>query len=219
MLKAIIHLFLIKLFYGQESHQYYFLYKKYYVKSLFRPSIKDSFVTHLEIIFNNSHMKNIISEKDIMFNNFQHPILEKDVLIKNGKPYYLSIEKKKDNILRILGYKEIIIGCEVRILYYFFKNEFFLGEIIFHEINASKVSIICKTLLSKYISNIQDNSDSFYITDNHLNQIYVDHNGFDLVIKYNFLNNTSINETITNLYKSFKQINNANKKEVINNFL
>lgn len=210
-----LHLFLCRLMHGVSSPQYQEVIKKY-SKRIKEPQ-------KLTICFNNEtllHFDKIIQMKD-SFQNYRTSIpinmdgirfgkdLKKIIQIK-GVADCINNDKFGEEHIHVSGYREFILGKQVKILFFTCWEKFFFGEYLFNNGLKEIQQPLAELILKKYQITVTELSSSFYIRDDAGALLCFYDDGFSLFIKYYHASLSPIHEFLLSEYK----VKNSNEKEL-----
>lgn len=212
-----LKLLFTRCFQGKYSLAYVSLYKKYYMKSPYAHCIKDEFIFRIFSFFEKSKdTKQFKTNKTIQFGETPFLVRYNDFNKTFGKPYCFNIYliQPSDKKLKILGHKEQMYNTDMKALYYFIDNEFFMGEYVFKEINNETINKISNLLQKKYLDDIlTEGTDDFYIEDKDNTIIYFSYTGFSLILRYYYRKDTQINNILEEYFTKTRTISGNIKKE------
>lgn len=104
--------------------------------------------------------------------------------------------------VKVVGTKSEILGNEIREIYYFINDIFFMGEYSFSDVSDLNTGKIIGMLAEKYGINKTYAFDSFYIRDNNDSLIHFGNNGFSISVQYINLRKPLINEVWDTYFKN-----------------
>ena len=183
--KKRITLYLTRILFGNYSYQYVTRYKAYVLRSPYPPCIsEDLMVRCFHFIDIGPKTKSYATKTPISFGSFS--FFEKFATIKNKtQPDYFNIYKLSDTTtVKIIGYKAEMLGDEIREIYYFMNDIFFMGEYSFSDGSEFTNKKLVEMLTSKYNINGVEKDREFYIKDTEESLIYFNNNGFSTSIQY-----------------------------------
>jgi hypothetical protein len=122
----------------------------------------------------------------IQFDNQIPGVNYKQIIKKKGKPESAKYELVGDKLIKVIGFRAVIYGRAVRIVYFFIDNCFFLGEYQFRSYDKNLLESISTVLRDKYQCNIHEQDSTYYITDKCGSLICFDNTGFNLCVQYYF---------------------------------
>ncbi len=212
-----LKLFFTRIFRGKYSLAYVTLYKKYYMKNPYAHCIKDEFVFRIFSFFEKSKdTKQFKTNKTIQFGETPFLVRYNDFIKSFGKPYCFNtyLMQPSDNKLKILGQKEQMYNTDMKALYYFIDNTFFMGEYIFKEINHETINKISNLLQKKYLDDIlTEGTGDFYIENKNNTIIYFSYTGFALILRYYCRKDTQINNILEEYYTEMRTTSGYIKNE------
>ncbi len=202
-----LKLFFTRVFRGKYSLAYVSLYRKYYMKSPYTHCIKDEFVFRILSFFEKSKdTKQFKTNKTIQFGETPFFIRHNDFIKTFGKPYCFNtyLIQPSNNTLKIIGYKEQMLNTDMKALYYFIDNTFFMGEYVFKEITHETINEISNLLQKKYLDDkLTEGTDDFYI-ENKDTMIYFSYTGFALILGYYCRKDTQINNILEEYFTEMR---------------
>jgi len=205
-----LKLFFTRIFRGKYSLAYINLYKKYYLKSPYAKCIKDEFIFRIFSFFEKSKdIKQYKTNKTIQFGETPFLVRYNDLIKTFGKPYCFNtyLIQPSDNKLKIIGHKEQMLNTDIKALYYFIDNTFFMGEYVFKEITHETINKISNLLQKKYLDDIlTEGNDDFYIEDKDNTIIYFSYTGFALILRYYCRKDTQINSILEEYFTETRTI-------------
>lgn len=212
-----LKLFFTRFFRGKYSLAYISLYKKYYMKSPHAKCIKDEFIFRIFSFFEKSKdTKRFKTNKTIQFGETPFLVRYNDLIKTFGKPHCFNIYliQPSDNKLKIIGKKEQKYNTDLKALYYFIDNTFFMGEYVFKEIAHETINKISNLLQKKYLDDIlTEGTDDFYIEDKDNTIIYFSYTGFSLNLRYYCRKDTQINNIVEKYFTETSTISGNIKNE------
>ncbi|MCK4638592.1 MAG: hypothetical protein KAT33_04170 [Bacteroidales bacterium] len=212
-----LKLFFTRVFRGKYSLAYVSLYKKYYFKSPYTHCIKDEFVFRIFSFFEKSKdTKQFKTNKTIQFGETPFLIRYNDFIKTFGKPYCFNIYliQPSTNKLKIIGHKEQMLNTDMKALYYFIDNKFFMGEYVFKEITHETINKISNLLQKKYLDDIlTEGTDDFYIENKDNIIIYFSYTGFALILRYYCWKDTQINNILEEYFTETRTLSGDIKNE------
>ncbi len=213
-----LHLFFCRLLHGVSSPQYQEVIKKY--------SQRKKEPQKLTLCFNNEtllHFDKIIQMKD-SFPNYQTSIpinmdgirfgedLKKIIQIK-GEANCINNDTLGEENIHVNGYREFILGKQVKILFFTCREKFFFGEYLFNNGLKEIQQPLAELILKKYqitVADVTELSSSFYIRDDAGALLCFYDDGFSLFIKYYHASLSPVHEFLLSEYK----VKNSNEKEL-----
>jgi hypothetical protein len=165
------------------------------MKNPYPPCIKEDLIYHcFNFIDINPKKKKYISKIPITFGSF--PYYEKFATVKrNTVPNTFNVYKlSKSCTVKVVGFKKELMGNEIREIYYFINDIFFMGEYAFSDITKIDIEKIFESLATKYFIYETIVNEGFYIQDKDDSLIYFENNGFSISLQYINLRKPFINE-------------------------
>lgn len=204
----IISLFFIKFFFGKYSYKYTAYHKAKFIKNPHPPCIKDDLMNHcVRFVEFDTNASNFETNQIIQFGGFEFYTSFK-VINGKEKADCFSIYKLDNNIIaKAVGFKKEVFGNDIREVYFFINDVFFMGEYAFSDVSRMNNDKLVQMLKTKYGIQKEITSDTFYIQDKNKSIIFFENNGFNISIKYINLTEPIINQAWESFFK------NAYKKE------
>lgn len=209
-----LRMIIIKKIYGRYSEKYIELYKKMTLKSPYSYCLKDDLINYI--------YKTVILDK-------KHPFYKTDQEIKFGEdPFFISTSKLfkikgepdcanvfniDSDEVKIFGFKSNIQGTSVRSLYFFLKDQFFMGQYTYKPTLQMSENQAFNALLSKYIKNNHPEDKSFYI-ENNKRRIFYENNGFSVSIRYINFEDESLQSKLQEYCRRFEGLGNPEENVV-----
>ncbi|MBI9037406.1 MAG: hypothetical protein JEY97_04665 [Bacteroidales bacterium] len=207
-------LFYIKLFYGEYSYKYVSLYKNYTKKSPHVYCFKDEIIFHIIPLLTNGKQKKIKTQKDIQFGDTKFFIKYSELIKAKGIPFCYNVFLLNSKELKVAGYKVSMFNSEIKALYFFYDNIFFMGEYVIKKedknINIAKFS---ETLIKKYCKEYLVDDENFEIDNNDGRIINFSDDGFFVSIKYFSHQNKEIVDNISSYYDDFQSVKGQTKTQ------
>lgn len=198
---------LIKLFNGKYSYKYSNYFHKITGKYPFSMGIKDDLVNHYEMFFKSTNEERFTVKKALNFTQAKYLSDEKEVVLEKGEPDTFNVSLiNGSNELRIYGYEDLIFGLEMRVHYYFIDEKFFMGELVFKQMDKLEDEFVSKKIQEKYLGKvaIEDNS-SYMICGTEDSFIHYSDTGFNVLVKYYTASDSSITTALKDSLIEFKK--------------
>jgi len=207
-------LFYMKLFYGEYSYKYVSLYKNYTKKSPHIYCFKDEIIFHIIPFITNRNQKKIITKKDIQFGDTKFFIKYSELINAKTKPFCYNVFLMNSTELKVAGYKVSMFNSEIKALYFFYDNIFFMGEyVIKKEDKNIDIAKFSQTLMKKYCDDNLVIDEDFVIENKNGNIISFSDDGFFVSIKYFSNQNKEIVNSISDYYDDFHSIKSQSKTQ------
>ena len=200
----VFHILLSKLFFGKFSTEYINTYKKYTNRSPFSYCMRDDFINHITgffkiekdcVIFN--------SDSEIKFGESDFFSDQKKILIEKGKPFCVNVTNLDIFNIKVFGYRDELFSSEMKLLYFFMNNKFFMGEYSLKNTKNINIEEISRILIKKYNCDKMDKiPEKFIIQGKNKVKILVENTGFRLAIRYLNTGNQKINELLDEFWNS-----------------
>ncbi|MCD4747276.1 MAG: hypothetical protein K8R58_13340 [Bacteroidales bacterium] len=219
-----IILFLSQVIFGKYSFKFLCIYRYFKNTRPYPPSIYDELIHHIFLFKNKKNgTTNYYSYSNIQFKEASFNSSFKELIKKKGKPNYFNADIINNNSeVKIVGYKEKLFDTDIKAIYFFVDNLFFMGEYMFEDIKKINIENLSRNILNKYINSYQKNKNDFYIEGANNTMIYFGDNGFSLYIKFFHTENQIINSYLdkVNTIKNNSQIYKKEKiqEEVVLNY-
>lgn len=193
-----INIRLVRTLYGKYSFRYVKYFKDRNMKGPFSPCLKDDFITHIIKFFDKPNSAaEYKTNQNIQFGNVPFGERYKRVRREKGNPDCFNVSKIENSDLKIIGYRDSLFNANIKSVYYFLNNVFFMGEYLFSESSRDRIPEVAGVLCKKYTDKAANEKfDSFFIHDPHKSSIHFEDNGFNLSIKYFNVSNQAITETL-----------------------
>ncbi|MBM3404899.1 MAG: hypothetical protein FJY10_08425 [Bacteroidetes bacterium] len=173
------------LLYGTFSYKYLSLYKQYTGKSPFPYCFKDDFLNHIFYMLKVQGESPVYkTDAKIKFGDEEFLVDRKHIMQKRGEPDFFQSHEFNDHIFKVAGYWETIFNSEVKMLFFFIDDIFFMGEYLFREKSLAHLDEIVPILESKYMREKIGSRENFYLMDEDQSMIFLGNNGFNVFIQY-----------------------------------
>lgn len=215
------YLAVVRLFYGRFSLHYVNAYRRLFYNHPFPQSIKDDFINHIIVFFqtDNKITEYQTSEK-IEFLGFNFGSTLKQLLKAKKNPDSFYVTKENTHEVKILGFNENLFGGDVKALFYFIDDRFFMGEYIFTEISKVNPSLLSKAISEKYKLSESVEGQDFLINSSGEYKLYYTNTGFSIMIRYFSLKDPIVAKKLKESVKSFIDIfSKSNDSEAVNTLI
>jgi hypothetical protein len=197
-----IKLFFIRFFYGNYSYKYVTYHKNKFIKNPHPPCIKDDLMNHCFNFVDLNPQKKLYFTKSTIIFGF-HPFYTDFKTIKgNTTPDCFNIYKFDEYTIKIVGFKKEIFGNEIKEVYFFIDDIFFMGEYTFSDVSKVNTEKLIGMLTTKYKINEQIVNETFYIQDNQESLLYFENNGFTISIQYINFKEPLVNKVWNSYFKN-----------------
>jgi hypothetical protein len=215
-----IYLSAIKLMHGSFSTQYVVAHKRLLMSHPYPQSIKDDFINHVVPFFKEDDKMDVYTTGErIEYMGFAFGSGIKELLRYKKSPGFLTISNtRKQNvcagyIIKIFGYTEDLFNTQVRLLFYFIKEKFFMGEIYLSDSSAEQADFLCKILAEKYKLSGFTESNDFLINGPDGTSINYKNTGFSLMIRYFNINDAEVARSIKDCVASFVSLKDTTQSD------
>ncbi len=201
------YLLIIHLIHGKYSAEYVSAYRKFFFTHPLPQAIKDDFINHIITFFDPDHkIETFQTNQKIEFLQFAYGSPMQLLLGRRGSPDYLNVITESVHEIKVLGYDENLFDSEVRALFYFVRNRFFMGEYYFPEISRLKPMLICSALAEKYgLAAFKEDND-FLVMGNENTILKYKNTGFSVMIRYFSMNDPEITKQLKDCITAFSDV-------------
>ena len=197
----LLRLWYFSVVYGPYSNKFLAVFKDENIMSPYNSCIDDDILLHfVPFTKKNNNSLEFQTKTTIVFNGIDFSTSSKNLIKSKGEPDSISITTINDTKFMVVGYNEVVHDLKMKTMYFFLNDQFFMGEFLFSDHLSKEPSNLVKSYSSKYLNGIPVVNHVFYITDAEGNQLYYEHNGFALSIKYLYKGDESSNKIMTGLF-------------------
>lgn len=201
-------IFSTKIIYGKYDPRYLNVYKNFSGKSPYGYCIKDDFINHIAGFYCKSKTtESYETNTEIVFGKFPFTSKYSQLLKIKGKPFCINLERNNFFDLKIFGFRDELIGSDIRSYFHFIDGRFFMGE---HSLKApvkEKLVEFSNILQRKYLGGQKTNSEKFIIKGSNNVSILFEYTGFTLSIKYFYQGEEEVNKKLSEFWDNSVFVN------------
>jgi hypothetical protein len=146
-----IILILVKVYYGKYNPRYVQIHKNFTGKSPYAYCIKDDFINHIFGYYGESKPTEIFkSNKEIEFGELPFASKYRQLLRLKGKPFCVNLNGNNFFDLKIFGYRDELIGTQIRANFIFVDKRFVMGEYSLKTPDKAGIEELSSVLQKKY---------------------------------------------------------------------
>jgi hypothetical protein len=185
-----IQLFLCELIQGRYSERYFALVHKYSIahprlNNKNKPCFSTEPILRLSnVIIRNPNFPVLKTSKPILFEKIAFDCDTETILREKGGAGCTAFYQHQDKAIQIIGYREHILNAPSRILFYFSRGRFFMGEYLFSEKFSTMSEQLARTISKRYGQVTHSLMEKFYIEDPYGSFLCFHNDGFSLSVKY-----------------------------------
>jgi hypothetical protein len=206
-----LYLRIVMTFYGRYSLRYVDTFKRLFFSNPYPPGIKDEFINHVIPFFQkNKQIKTYSTSQRIDYMNFPFASNVKALIRLKRNPGFLTISDARNqricnngHVVKIFGYNEDIFDAQVRVLYYFINEKFFMGELYLSKTTEKQAKLMSGMIAEKYKLNDFSESNDFLIKGPDGTSINYKNTGFSIMIRYFNINDAEVARSIKDCVASF----------------
>jgi len=190
-------IFITRLIFGKYNPKYVKTYKNFSGKSPYGYCIKDDFINHIAGFYGKSKATEIHeSNAEIIFGSFPFTNKYTRLFDSKGKAYCTNLERNNFFDLKIFGYRDDLVGSDIRSYFFFLDKRFFMGEHLLKMPAKDKIEEFSMILQKKYLGKQLTKSEKFIIKGKNNVLVLFENTGFNLSIKYLHQGDEEINKKL-----------------------
>jgi hypothetical protein len=180
-----IIIFLSRIFNGKYNPKYIQTHKNFTGKSPYGYCIKDDFINHVASFYDKSKPAKVFESKaSIEFGSLPFESKYRHLLKQKGKPFCVNLLRNVFFDLKIFGYRDELIGFNIKAYFHFIDKRFFMGEYTLKTPPENKMEELSAVLQKKYLGELKTNSEKYIIKGANKVLVLFENTGFNLSIKY-----------------------------------
>jgi len=197
-----IILFLVKLYYGKYNPRYVKVHKNFTGKSPYAYCIKDDFINHISGYYDKLNPIEIFkSNSEIEFGSLPFASKYRKLLRLKGKPFCVNLNGNNFFDLKVLGYRDELIGIRIRANFVFIDKRFVMGEYSLKTPDKAGIEELSSVLQKKYLGTQKTDGENFIIEGANKVSVLFENTGFNLSIKYLYQGNEDMNLMLDDFWK------------------